>query len=113
MDCVEKEIYEYICDLNCTMSYCIDLRFTCFGDTKKFYGSSGYFETPCVEYLIDGDVEKIKTFFTIYLDSLWTQKTERHNRIALLVDDVSKQSSGYKVSVGSALFDDPSINGGD
>ena len=77
---IEGEVYDYVCGLNESGDMSIDIRFACLGDTNRFYSAGGHFVLTCADYCMNCDIEGVREY-----------------------------AYGYKISIGAALFEDPSI----
>lgn len=106
---IEGEVYDYVCGLNESGDMSIDIRFACLGDTNRFYSAGGHFVLTCADYCMNCDIEGIKLFISTYLTGLWSNRDNLYNRIALYIERVREYTYGYKISIGAALFEDPSI----
>ena len=86
----------------------IDMRFRWYGDDNKFYSYDTPFSLDVNEYYTD-DLEDIKQFFAVYLDTLWEHCTSPMNRIALYVQDIVDMDGWYNVIIGGGLFIDDTL----
>ena len=108
MKCIEKELYEYICDYCNKKDIPIDLRFRCFGDENKFYTHDIEFGYNCVNYYTK-DFQDIQNFFRHYIDIMWSQRYHSVNRIGLYIENIIDMDGWHDVIVGGGLFEDDTL----